>query len=299
MLSIHGGQHNARNDRKRRLAWRALRSFCSRVVVIAVLVGVSPAAQESSEATRSQTFDQLLDLYVRGGEVYYRAIKSERAKLDGYVGRLATASIDKLPREEQLAFWLNAYNALVLRTIADHYPIQGRSAEYPAKSIRQIPGAFERLTHRVAGRTLTLDQIEQTILPGFHDPRVYFALGRGAVGSGRLRSEAFTAARLEEQLADVAAECVTRAQCVTLDRENGKLGASSIFSWREKEFAAAYADKALPVFAGRSPIERAVIAFVMPRLLATEKEFIAKNTFQVTYTPFDWTLNDLTGRGGR
>jgi hypothetical protein len=267
-------------------------------VVLGCLVAV-PLAQDSGEAARTKTFDQLLDLYVRNGDVYYRAIKAERGRLDGYVGQLATAPVDKLSRDEQLAFWLNAYNALVLRTIADHYPIQGRSSEYPAKSIRQVAGAFERLTHRVGGRTVTLDQIEQTILPGFHDPRVYFALGRGAVGSGRLRSEAFTAARLEEQLADVAAECVTRAQCIAIDRENGKVLASSIFSWREKEFSAAYADKAPAAFAARSPIERAVIAFVMPTLLATEKEFITRNTFQVTYTPFDWTLNDLTGRGGR
>jgi hypothetical protein len=268
-------------------------------IVLALCCVVSPVAQEAGEAARTRTFDELLDLYVRNGDVYYRAIRSERAKLDGYIGQLATVSIDKLPRNEQLAFWLNAYNALVLRTIADHYPIQGRSTEYPAKSIRQISGAFERLPHRVAGRTLTLDQIEQTILPTFHDPRVYFALGRGAVGSGRLRSEAFTGARLEEQLADVAAECVTRAQCVAIDRTNAKVGASSIFSWRAKEFAEAYADKAPPAFSNRSPIERAVIAFVMPKLLATEKEFIEKNTFQVTYSAFDWTLNDLTGRGGR
>ena len=280
-------------------AIRALRPLRSCVVVLACCFVASPSAQESTEAARSKTLDQLLDLYVRNGDVYYRAIKSERAKLDGYVNQLATVSVDTLSREEQIAFWLNAYNALVLRTVADHYPIQGRSTTYPAKSIRQIPGAFERLPHRVAGRTLTLDQIEQTVLSGFHDPRVYFALGRGAVGSGRLRSEAFTSARLEAQLADVAAECVTRAQCLAIDRETGKVGASSIFSWREQEFATAYADKAPAAFAMRSPIERAVVAFVQPRLLATEKEFIAKNTFQVTYTTFDWTLNDLTGRGGR
>jgi hypothetical protein len=274
-----------------------------RVVIILILLAlsvvVSPRAQETGEAARVKRFDELLDLYVRGGDVYYRAIKSERGKLDGYVSQLATASIDKYSRDEQLAFWLNAYNALVLRTVVDHYPIQGHSAEYPPKSIRQIPGAFERLQHRIAGRTLTLDQIEQTVLPTFHDPRVYFALGRGAVGSGRLRSEAFTGARLEEQLADVAAECVTRAQCVSIDLANAKVGASSIFSWRSKEFAEAYGDKAPPAFADRSPIERAIVAFVMPKLLGTEKEFIGRNTFQVTYTPFDWTLNDLTGRGGR
>ena len=278
---------------------RVFRPVCVSAVILVCSIGAAPSVQDSSEATRTRTFDQLLDLYVRNGDVYYRAIKSERAKLDSYVGQLATAPVDRMPREEQIAFWLNAYNALVLRTIADHYPIQGRSSEYPAKSIRQIPGAFERLPHRVAGRTLTLDQIEQTILSAFGDPRVYFALGRGAVGSGRLRSEAFTAARLEEQLADVAAECVTRAQCLSIDRQNGRVAASSIFSWREKEFAAAFADKAPATFAARSPIERAVIVFVTPKLLATEKEFVAKNTFQITYSSFDWTLNDLTGRGGR
>jgi uncharacterized protein DUF547 len=267
--------------------------------VLALSVIVSPVAQESPEGARGKTFDQLLDLYVRNGDVYYRAIKSDRAKLDAYVNQLATASVEKASRAEQIAFWLNAYNALVLRTVADHYPILGKSAAYPAKSIRQIPGAFERLPHRVAGRTLTLDQIEQTILSGFHDPRVYFALGRGAVGSGRLRSEAFTAARLEEQLADVASECVTRAQCVNIDRGSGKVAASAIFSWREQEFVAAYGDKAPEAFASRSPIERAVLAFVMPRLLGIEKEYLATNTFQLTYSTFDWTLNDLTGRGGR
>ena len=271
----------------------------SLVVVLACCIVAAPAAQESSETARSKTFDQLLDLYVRNGDVYYRALKSEHARLDGYANMLATVSVDKLPRDEQMAFWLNAYNALVLRTIVDHYPIQGRATEYPAKSIRQISGAFERLPHRVAGRTMTLDQIETTVLAGFHDPRVYFAIGRGAAGSGRLRSEAFVSSRIEEQLADVAAECVNRRQCIAIDREDGKVSVSAIFSWRENEFVAAYADKAPAAFAARSPIERAALAFVQPKLLATEKEFINKNAFQVTYSTFDWTLNDLTGRGGR
>ena len=277
---------------------RSLRDYLC--VFACLIVVATPAAQESlADGARRKTFDQLLDLYVRNGDVYYRALKAERAKLDGFVSLQATTAVDKLSREEQIAFWLNAYNALVLKTVVDHYPLAGKSAAYPAKSIRQISGAFERLPHRVAGRTLTLDQIEQTVLAGFHDPRVFFALGRGAVGSGRLRSEAFAPARLEEQLAETAAECVTRAQCIRIDREAAKVHVSSIFSWREKEFAAAYADKAPAAFASRSPIERAVIAYVLPNLLPSEKEFLEKNSFQLVYIPFDWTLNDLTGRGGR
>jgi hypothetical protein len=280
----------------------AMRVFRSSLLILAssLLLASVPHAQESlAESARRKTFDQLLDLYVRSGDVYYRALRADRAKLDGFVNFQAATAVDKLSRAQQLAFWLNAYNAFVLKTVIDHYPIAGRSADYPAKSIRQIPGAFERLPHRVAGRTMTLDQIEQTILAGFNDPRVFFAIGRGANGSGRLRSEAFDAARVEEQLAEAAAECPTRAQCIRLDREGGKVHASSIFSWREKEFAAAYADKAPAVFASRSPIERAIVAFVLPKLLPSEREYLEKNNFQVVYDPFDWTLNDLTGRGGR
>jgi uncharacterized protein DUF547 len=293
-------ERQARTCRTDRIVVRAVQAMRVLVVIFVCALVARPHAQESTtEAARRKTFDQLLDLYVRNGDVYYRALKADRSKLDGYVSLIATVSIDKLAREERMAFWLNAYNALVLRTVIDHYPIQGRSPDYPQKSIRQIPGAFERLSHRVAGRMTTLDQIERDVLPEFHDPRMYFALGRGAVGSGRLRSEAFVPARIEEQLSDVAAECVSRNQCVQIDAGSGSVGVSSIFSWREKEFSTAYAEKAPAALANRSPIERAVVAFVYPKLLNAEKEIVEKNTFQVVYRPFDWTLNDLTGRGGR
>src|SRR5437773_9743386 len=268
-------------------------------VVFTLLLVPAPGAQEPVDASRRKAFDTILDLNVRDGFVYYRALKAERGRLDGFVNALATVAVDKLPKNEQLAFWLNAYNALVLRTVIDHYPIHGRAPDYPARSIRQIPGAFERLTHRVAGRTLTLDQIEQTVLPSFHDPRAYLALGRGSVGGGRLRSEAFSPERLEAQLTEVANECAGRSECVQIDRQNNRVVLSAIFSWREQEFAAAYSGSAPAAVANRSPIERAVLALVEPKLLTTEREFLEKNQFQVSYKPFDWLLNDLTGRGGR
>jgi hypothetical protein len=277
--------------------WRPRLSRWGSCAALALWVVASPRAQESDPKLTG--IDFILDSYVRDGEVYYRALKSDRARLDTYIASLAGGSVAQQAREAQLAFWLNAYNAIVLRTVIDHYPIQGRSADYPAKSIRQIPGAFDRLPHRVGGKTLTLDQIEQTVLPEYHDPRVYFALGRGAVGGGRLRSEPFTGGKLEAQLTETANECITRAQCVHIAREANKVEANAIFSWREKEFAAAYAAGAISTFANRSPIERAVLAFVSPKLFTTEREFLAANTFQVVYKPFDWTLNDLTGRGGR
>jgi hypothetical protein len=81
-----------------------------------------------------------------------------------------------------------------------------------------------------------------------------------------------------------------------VDIANGALHVSSIFSWRDQDFAEAYGAKAPGAFSERSPIERAVIAFVDPRLLTTEREFLARNTFKMDYIPFDWNLNDLTGR---
>jgi Protein of unknown function, DUF547 len=261
-------------------------------------MGAPPVAVGQTRGT-GKTYDETLDTYVRDGLVYYRALKAERARFDAYVGTLVSVSIESAPRDEQVAFWLNAYNAIVLQTVIDNYPIAQRTNQYPSHSVRQIPGAFERNTHRVAGKTLTLDQIEQTVLSKFNDPRVYLALGRGSIGGGRLRSEAYAAQRLDAQLKEVSEECLTRSECVQLDRAANKLSVSAIFSWREKDFVAAYADKASEVFATRSPIERAVLAFIQPKLLQTERDFLAENQFQMAYKPFDWSLNDLTGRGGR
>ncbi len=277
-----------------------LRALTRCVLIVSLAAIAVPSAQEAArESGQHAVLDELLDVYVRGGFVYYRALKAERGKLDGYINQLGAANVGSLSRDGQVAFWLNAYNALVLRTVIDHYPIQTRSPNYPQHSVRQVPGAFDRIPHRVAGRSLTLDDIEQKVLPEFRDPRVYLALGRGAVGSGRLRSEAFLPGRLETQLSEVAAECATRFVCVHVDRANKSLAASPIFSWREKEFSAAYAGSAADAFASRSPIERAVLAFVEPRLLPSEREFLAMNAFRVQFAPFDWSLNDLTGRGGR
>jgi hypothetical protein len=273
------------------------------VVVLAGAVcvhGARPAAVQQSPSTAEpihRPFDQILDLYVRDGLVYYLALRSERARLDRYVSSLNVpeAAYAGWTRERQLAFWLNAYNAFTLQTVINHYPIRGKSPGYPSSSIRQIPGAFDRTKHRAAGRSLTLDEIERTVLPGFDEPRVYLALGRGAVGSGRLRSEAFSGERLAQQLDAVAADFLTQDQMLKIDRDAGTMSVTPILSWREAEFVAAYDKGTDGPYAQRSPLERALIAFIAPRLLPLEKEFVQKNDFRVVFLEFDWRLNDLTG----
>jgi hypothetical protein len=230
--------------------------------------------------------------------VYYRALQADRARLGRYIASLnapaVSGGVAKWPADQRKAFWLNAYNALVLQTVVNHYPIQGRAAGYPANSIRQIPGAFEKTTHSVAGKSLTLDQIETTVLAELDDPRVYLALGRGAVGSGRLRSEAFGTKNVDRQLDDAKKQFATTPRWVKIEMAGGRVGVSPILSWRSAAFIKEYADDSFDL-AKREPIELAVVGFLRPHLLDAEEAFIRKNTFQLAYEPFDWRLNDLTG----
>ncbi len=247
--------------------------------------------------TLHRPLDQILDLNVRDGLVYYRALKSERGRLDRYITSLnvAPAVYDAWPRDEKMAFWVNAYNAFVLQTVIDRYPIRGTSAKYPANSIRQIPGAFETTRRRAAGRNVTLDDIEKTILPEFKEPRLQLAIGRGAIGGGRLHSEAYTGGRIQEQLAAIQKEFVSERPLLIIDRAAARVSLTPVLSWHEAEFVAAYDRGAEGPLAQRSPLERAVAAFIAPNLLPLEKELLQKNQFTVVFHPFDWRLNDLTG----
>ena len=255
------------------------------------------AEQGAAADTLHRSFDQILDVNVRDGLVYYRALRASRAALDRYAGSLnvPAATYQSWSREQQMAFWVNAYNAFVLQTVVDHYPINGASKAYPSNSVRQIPGAFEQLKHRAAGQSLTLDEIEKKILPQFKEPRLYLALGRGAAGSGRLRSEAYTGDQLKQQLDDIQKEFVSEQTMISIDRSANQVSVTPIMSWHDSEFVAAYDPGATGPMAQRSPIERAIVAFVSPRLLPLERELLQKNEFKVTYHPFDWRLNDLTG----
>jgi hypothetical protein len=279
-----------------------MKQLATTLLLACVLVAGVPA-QDAPSAPMDplhRPFDTILDIYVRDGLVYYFALKQERARFDRYVASLdgpeVAAQYATWSRPKQLAFWINAYNAFVLQTVIDHYPIRSRAATYPSNSIRQVPGAFERRQFRAAGRTVTLDQIEKDIIIPMGDARAVLALGRGALGGGRLKSEAFTGERLDEQLEAATREVVNRREIVFVDRQNGVLSVSPMFSWREDAFIATFAAKAQPAFASRSPLERAVLAMIAPLVVRSEAEFLEENRFRMEFHEFDWRLNDLTNR---
>lgn len=241
-------------------------------------------------------FDKILDVYVRDGYVYYKALQQERRALDQYVAALdvPAAEVAAWPKDAQVAFWLNAYNALVLRTVVDTYPIKGTSPDYPPTSVRQIPGGFDQRTFAVGGRRVTLDAIEKTILVPMGDARVLLALGRGAIGGGRLKSEAYRAERLREQLDTAVKEFVTRTACFKVDRATNTVVVSPLFGWRQDAFVASF-QQAGERWVTRSPIEQALLGLASPWLFPSEREYLQQNTFQLSYGAFDWRLNDLTG----
>ena len=144
-----------------------MKPFLAAIVVMGVMtispdlkVGGSIRAVSAQDDLHAP-FERLLDTYVREGLVYYRTLRQERGALDKYIASLnvPAATLAKWSPAARQAFWINAYNALVLRTVVNAYPIAGKSPDYPPNSIRQIPGAFERTRHTVAGKTLTLDEI--------------------------------------------------------------------------------------------------------------------------------------------
>lgn len=274
------------------------RTACYALLLVALCAGAVLRSQTAETVPPfHRPYDQIVDLHVRDGLVYYRALRGERARLDRYVASLnvPAATYQGWSRDEKVAFWLNGYNAIVLQTVINNYPIRGKSSQYPQNSIRQIPGAFEQAKHRFAGRSLTLDEIEKTVLPEFADPRVYLALGRGAIGSGRLRSEAYTGPSLGEQLGKVQSEFVSEETMLKIDKLTGRVTVTPIISWREAEFIKVYDKGAEGPYAKRSPIERAVLAFITPHLFRIEKEFVEKNAFQMSFHTLDWRLNDLSG----
>ena len=93
----------------------------------------------------------------------------------------------------------------------------------------------------------------------------------------------------------MATEFATGGQLLDIDESSGTVTVTPILSWRQADFIAAYASAAPAAFAERSPIEKALLAFIHPNMLPHEREFLDRNQFHVEFAKFDWRLNDLTG----
>lgn len=252
-----------------------------RMILVTVL-GVTATAAAATADTAP--YARVLDRFVTAeGLVRYAGLQAAPEDLDAFVASLAAvepASLAAAPEAARIAFWINAYNAITLQTISAHYPITGSgwsALRYPSSSIRQIAGAWTSRSWRVAGRALSLDDIEHaTLRADYHEPRIHMALVCAALGCPPLRREPYLGSRLDEQLADQARRYLAGAAGLVAEPARHRIAISSIFKWFGDDFAAAGGVRA---FVARSAPQRL-------------RELIAEPATKIRYLDYDWRLNE-------
>jgi len=169
----------------------------------------------------------------------------------GYVDAMTRVAVDGLNRDQQFAYWVNLYNALTVKVVLDHYPVN---------SIRDIdisPGLFAsgpwgKKLITVEGRTLSLDDIEHRILrPIWRDARIHYVVNCASIGCPALAPDAYDADKLEVQLDQAARDFINHLRAVHA-KGDGSLVLSSLYDWYRDDFGKKDADfmAHLKTFAG-------------------------------------------------
>lgn len=188
--------------------------------LVTLIVGVQPAPAQALDVTG---WAQVLSQHVRQGRIDYAALHKDqeaRSRLNAFI-----RSAQRMREDEPLATWLNVYNALVVVSVVERFPL---------RSVRDVSGFFDAQRHRVAGQLRTLDEVELVILDRFKDSRVHAALCYGAVSSPPLQSAPFFAETLDLTLTHLAQKLV--ADGAHVKREGDRLAVSALFFW-SKDFA--------------------------------------------------------------
>lgn len=217
------------------------RMFLGAVPALLLVTACIPQAKQSdqkwsktgtaSEAIDHTAWDMLLTKYVKPSKdgvnrVDYAALKKDdTATLTRYLAALQAVEIEKYPKDEQFAFWVNLYNAATVDVIVKNFPLE---------SIRDIgllgQGPWKDKTLKVSGKELSLDDIEHGILrPIWKDVRIHYAVNCASVGCPNLAAQAYTADKLEAMLDEAARAYINHPRGFA--RIDGALVASNIFEW--------------------------------------------------------------------
>ncbi len=165
---------------------------------------------------------------------YARVTAADRDALRRYVARLSQVPISRYDRPEQLAYWINLYNALTVRVVLDHYPVASiRDIDISPGLFADGPWGAELVT--VDGQALTLNDIEHRILrPIWRDPRIHYAVNCASLGCPNLAREAYSAATLDRMLDAAARAYVNSPRGVRVGQDG--LIVSSLYIWFEADF---------------------------------------------------------------
>ena len=235
-------------------------------------------------------WDRVLKRFVtETSRVDYAALKAAPGDLNQYVSQLAARSPVSHPqefptREGQLAYWINAYNALVMKSVIEHWP---------TKSVRDIgflPYSFFWLQKfTVGGRKYTLNNIENDFLrEQLQEPRIHFVIVCAANSCPRLQREAFTPENTERLLEEAVRFFVNEPRNLKIDRAQNRVTVARIFTFYTEDFEN-YARRT-----GNSRMEHPLLDYIW--LYASSENRAAVEALQnpsVDDFAYDWGVNDV------
>jgi hypothetical protein len=178
----------------------------------------------------NETWDALLKKHVSvTGKVNYKGIKAEKSKLEDYLKTLSTnAPEESWSKAEQMAFWINAYNAFTIKLIVDNYPIASITKLHAGKP-------WDQKWIKIGSKTYSLNNIENDILrPQFKDARIHFAVNCAAKSCPPLLNAAWTAANLNANLDAQAKKFINNPAFNKLSEKKAEV--SKIFEWYAADF---------------------------------------------------------------
>lgn len=189
-----------------------------------------------SRPVTHEMWDALLKKHVRpDGFVDYKSFVRDSAELNRYLRVLETAHPNdkNWTRQEQMAYWINAYNAYTVQLIVRNYPVS--SIKDIKKGVAFVNSVWDMKFIKIQGFTYDLNNIEHNILrPVFKDARVHAAVNCASYSCPKLLNEAYTAARLEEQLETGMRNFVNDPLRNRITAEKAEI--SEIFKWFKGDF---------------------------------------------------------------
>jgi len=248
-----------------------------------VFAGPVPSRAETAGSLDTGAWERVLKANVsEDGLVNYEALKKNRADLDAFVTSLATHGPSSQPDQyrtlnDKIAYWSNAYNALVMQGVTDKYPIKS------VKDIKIFYGFFKRMDFRADNRTLVLEDIESGLLRPLGEPRIHFAINCASRSCPKLFREPWRADSLNEMLDTAARRYLNDARENRLDPATGTLYLSSIFKWYEDDFMGWLKRNNRPAVIGEY-----VAPYFSESNLAVWK---SRKDWSVKYLDYDWDLN--------
>lgn len=179
-------------------------------------------------------FTAILSAHVKDGRVDYASIKKD-GRFAPYLALLASTKVATLSTAEQKAFWINAYNAFTIKVVCDNFPL---------RSIRDLAQGkiWDRPLVKIDGQTYSLNEIENDILRPMGDHRIHFALVCAARSCPPLRTEAYDASRLDEQLTEQGKLFLRSSNLNVFDPAKRTARLSHVFEWYLADFGKTHAD---------------------------------------------------------